>query len=76
MGIASLAPGEKSFLRQDLEKIDGLVGQAIAAYSVDVPEKIAPLLRDGLRTTDELIAKVDASGLTPREKMTCCMSFG
>lgn len=68
VGIASLAPDEKSFLRQDLETIDGLVGQAVAGYSVDAPEKIAPLLRDGLRATDALIAKVEASGLSAQEK--------
>ena len=32
------------------------------------PEKTAPLLRDGLRATDALIAKVEASGLTAQQK--------
>ncbi|WP_433973318.1 PIG-L family deacetylase [Tunturiibacter lichenicola] len=68
VGIATLAPGETSFLKQDLTKIDGLLQQAMTGYSIDAPEKIAPLLRDGLRATDELIVKVEASGLTAREK--------
>lgn len=67
-GIATLAPDEKSFLQQDLLKVDGLVGQAIAAYSIAAPEKTAPFLRDGLRATDELIAKVEASGISAQEK--------
>jgi len=67
-GIATLAPDEKSFLRQDLLKVDGLVGQAVVAYSIAAPEKTAPFLRDGLRATDELIAKVEASGISAQEK--------
>jgi hypothetical protein len=68
VGMASLAPDEKSFLRQDLAKIDGLVEQAMAGYKIAAPEKTAPLLRDGLQATDAVIAKVQASGLTAREK--------
>ncbi|WP_353070846.1 PIG-L family deacetylase [Tunturiibacter gelidiferens] len=67
-GMSALAPGESTFLKQDLGKIDGLVGQAEAVYKIAAPEKTAPFLRDGLKATDELIAKVDASGLTAREK--------
>src|SRR5258708_231465 len=67
-GMATLAPGETTFLKQDLEKIDGLVGQAMAVYKIAAPKKTAPLLRDGLRTTDALIAKVEASGLTEQQK--------
>jgi len=67
-GIASLAPGETTFLKQGLAAIDGFVEQAVAGYSVSAPETVAPFLRDGLRATDALIAKVEASGLTAREK--------
>ena len=67
-GIATLAPDETTFLRQELAKIDGLVQQAMAVYKIAAPEKTAPLLRDGLQATDGLIAKVEASGLTGREK--------
>ncbi len=67
-GIATLAPEEKTFLRQDLIKIDGMVEQAMAIYKIAAPEKTAPRLRDGLRATDALMVKVEASGLTAREK--------
>lgn len=67
-GIATLAPDEKSFLRQDLEKINGLVEQSVAAYSIAAPEKTAPFLREGLRATDALIAKVQTSGIAEQEK--------
>ncbi|NYF89265.1 PIG-L family deacetylase [Tunturiibacter empetritectus] len=67
-GMSALAPGESSFLKQDLAKIDGLVGQAVGVYKIAAPEKTAPFLRDGLKATDELIAKVESSGLTDREK--------
>lgn len=67
-GMATLAPGETTFLKQDLAKIDGLVEQAMVVYKIADPKKTAPLLRDGLRTTDALIAKVEASGLTAQQK--------
>jgi hypothetical protein len=67
-GIATLAPDEKIFLRQDLVRIDELVRQAMAVYKIDKPERTAPLLHDGLRATDNLITKVEASSLTAREK--------
>jgi LmbE family N-acetylglucosaminyl deacetylase len=67
-GMATLAPGETTFLKQDLAKIDGLVGQAMAQYEIKAPEKVAPLLRDGMRATDALIAKVEESGLTAQQK--------
>jgi LmbE family N-acetylglucosaminyl deacetylase len=67
-GMATLAPGETTFLKQDLAKINALVGQAMAQYEIKAPEKVAPLLRDGMRATDALIAKVEASGLTAQQK--------
>lgn len=67
-GIATLAPDEKTFLRQDLEKISSLVEQATEAYSLAAPEKTAPFLRDGLKAADALMAKVGASDLSAIEK--------
>jgi LmbE family N-acetylglucosaminyl deacetylase len=67
-GMAALAPGETTFLKQDLGAIDGLVEKAMAIYKIAAPEKTAPLLRDGLKATDTLIAKVEASGLTAQQK--------
>jgi LmbE family N-acetylglucosaminyl deacetylase len=72
MGIASLAAtspaSQTAFLREGLEKISGLVEQAVEAYAIKAPEKTAPFLRDGLKTTDALIAQVETSGLTAQEK--------
>jgi LmbE family N-acetylglucosaminyl deacetylase len=72
MGIASLAAAspasQTAFLREGLEKISGLVEQAVKAYAIKAPEKTAPFLRDGLKATDALIAQVESSGLTAQEK--------
>jgi len=68
VGMSTLAPEETSFLKQDLLRIDGLVEQAVGVYKIAAPEKTAPFLHDGLKANDELIAKVEASGLTAREK--------
>lgn len=71
-GVASLASSspaaETAFLREGLAKIDGFVEQAVGGYLIVSPEKVAPFLRDGLRATEELIAKVEASGLSAQEK--------
>src|SRR5260370_462666 len=67
-GMATLAPGETTFLKQHLAKIDGLVEQAMAVYKIAAPVKTAPLLRNGLRATDALIAQVEEGGLRAREK--------
>jgi hypothetical protein len=67
-GMATLAPSETTFLKQDLAKIDGLVGQAMVVYKIAAPTKTASLLRDGLRATDALIGKVEESGLTAQQK--------
>ena len=72
MGIASLAAAspasQTAFLHDGLEKINGLVEQAVKAYAIKAPEKTAPFLRDGLRATNTLIAQVETSGLTAQEK--------
>lgn len=69
VGIADLAPSEKTFLRSDLQQISKLVDEAQAGYSAAAPEKIAPLLKTGLAETRALIARVEvAKDLTAREK--------
>ncbi len=71
-GMASLAAsspaGETAFLGDGLAKIDGLVKQAMEAYTIAAPEKTAPFLREGLQATDALIAQVKASKLAAQEK--------
>jgi LmbE family N-acetylglucosaminyl deacetylase len=68
-GIASLAQGQQNaFLKEDLSRVDGLVGQAIRDFSEDHPEKVAPSLAKGLQETNALVAKVSASGLSGEAK--------
>ncbi len=69
VGIADLAPNEKVFLRSDLLKLSKVIGEAQSGFSASAPEKIAPLLKDGLAETRALIVRVEtAKDLTAREK--------
>ncbi|MEI9979244.1 MAG: PIG-L family deacetylase [Edaphobacter sp.] len=67
-GIAVLAPAGAEWLRPALKTIDDHAVAAAKVFSVGVPEKCAPELRDGLKGVDALIAKVEASSLTKTEK--------
>jgi LmbE family N-acetylglucosaminyl deacetylase len=68
-GIADLAHGEdNAFLKEGLARINSLVGQAWGAFEIDHPERIAPILADGLNQTDALAAQVSASGLSDQAK--------
>jgi len=69
MGIADLGPSSSTFLQNDLQQIAKAVAQAQAQYSASAPEKIAPLLKDGLAATRALIAKVQNSkNFTARQR--------
>jgi LmbE family N-acetylglucosaminyl deacetylase len=69
MGIASLAQGQQNvFLKDGLSKVDVLIGNAISAFSLDHPEKVAPLLAQGLQETNALAAQVSASRLSEEAK--------
>jgi LmbE family N-acetylglucosaminyl deacetylase len=67
-GIATLAPAGEEWLRPALKAIDEHAAQAAKVFTANAPEKCAPELRDGLKSVDALIAKVEASGLSPIEK--------
>jgi hypothetical protein len=67
-GIATLAPDAGPFLKDDLGRIQELVTRASAEFSERAPEKTAPVLAEGLKAVDALIAKVSASEFSPREK--------
>ncbi|HEY1646685.1 MAG TPA: PIG-L family deacetylase [Terracidiphilus sp.] len=68
-GIAALAGDkEHGFLTEGLNKISGLVDQAIHNYSVTDPSSIAPLLADGLLATDQLVDQVKSSALSDDAK--------
>lgn len=58
-GIADYAPASQSgWIRDRLVAINSLVEQAIGNYSVDAPEKIAPLLAKGLSQTVALMQEI------------------
>jgi LmbE family N-acetylglucosaminyl deacetylase len=68
-GIASLAPGQQSgFLKDGLSAINALVERAQTEFSIEHPEKIAPLLAQGLKQTNDLVAKISTSGLPEQTK--------
>ncbi len=64
-GIATLAPAaEQPALRAKLTEIEHSINQAIAAYSAEHPEYTAPYLASGLRSTNALIAELNAAPTT------------
>ncbi|MFP5248971.1 MAG: PIG-L family deacetylase, partial [Acidobacteriota bacterium] len=67
-GIATLAPGDNGFLKQGLDRMDALVGEAMRDFSASQPEKIAPVLAEGLKTTRALMAQVESSSLSKAAK--------
>jgi LmbE family N-acetylglucosaminyl deacetylase len=67
-GIAALAPGGEQWLRPALKTIDDHAAAAAKTFSMDAPEKCAPELRDGLKSVDALIAKVESSELPKQQK--------
>ncbi|MGB7264124.1 MAG: PIG-L family deacetylase, partial [Terracidiphilus sp.] len=68
-GIATLAGDqEHTFLTEGLNKINGLVEQAMHQYSAGDPGSIAPDLADGLAATDKLIGEVKSSSLSDEAK--------
>ena len=63
-GIAALAGGQgDAVLKTGLGEINALVEQAINQFSASNPEKIAPVLAAGLKATQALIQRVEASNL-------------
>lgn len=68
-GIANLARGQNNaFLKHGLTKISALVDQAERGFSAGHPDKISPLLAQGLNATNALIEAVQKSSLTPAAK--------
>jgi LmbE family N-acetylglucosaminyl deacetylase len=64
MGIAGYALEDQAgWIRDKLASINALVEQAIQNYSIDAPEKIAPLLATGLQQTEALIEDVQQKPL-------------
>lgn len=67
-GIASLAHGDATFLKDGLRAIDRYVSRALYAYIPSDPTKIVPDLHDGYLKTQQLIDAVNASTLSTDDK--------
>jgi len=64
MGIAEYAPASQaSSIRKQLAFINSLVEQAMQNFSVQSPEKIAPLLSQGLLQTEALMQQIQKKHL-------------
>ncbi|HUX67595.1 MAG TPA: PIG-L family deacetylase [Terriglobales bacterium] len=72
VGIADLAQGEDAqhtaALRARLAAINQDVEQAMAQFRAAAPDRIAPLLAQGLAATNALLAQVRAGSLSPEAK--------
>ena len=76
-GIADLAHGQDSaFLREGLGRVNAAVEQAMSLFSAEHPEKIAPMLADGLKQTNALAAQVSASALSEQAKYDVLRELG
>src|SRR5689334_11017653 len=68
-GIADLAEGQDNgSLKEALGGINSTVERAMTDFSVREPEKTAPVLAEGLRQTNALIAQVASSKLSEQAK--------
>ena len=68
-GIADLASGQDHvFLTRGLDKLNGIVEDAISKYSASNPGQIADTLAEGLKADTALIAEVNYSSLSERAK--------
>jgi LmbE family N-acetylglucosaminyl deacetylase len=69
VGIASLSAGqENGFLQDGLRGIQTTADRAMSEFSFNQPEKIAPLLAQGLKDTNALATRVAASSLSEQAK--------
>lgn len=63
-GIADYAPADQAaWIRAKLNSINALVEQATQNYSINAPEKIAPLLARGLVETEALMKQIQQKSL-------------
>jgi LmbE family N-acetylglucosaminyl deacetylase len=78
LGIARLASGDANdeFLKAGLAGISRLVEQARHQFRATNPEGIAPTLAKGLKATNELMARVQASSLPDEAKYNIDFELG
>jgi LmbE family N-acetylglucosaminyl deacetylase len=70
-GIAELGGTDKeasAFLKDELGDINSSVERAMAGFSVSEPEKIAPILAEGLKETNALLKQLAGSKLSDQAK--------
>jgi LmbE family N-acetylglucosaminyl deacetylase len=68
-GIADLARGqENGYLKESLGRINMLVERAMNEFSADHPEKVAPVLAEGLKETNALVVQISSSNLSEQAK--------
>ena len=67
-GIATLAKGRHPFLTEGLAAIAAAVNQANKTYNPQQPEKLVPVLAQGLKQTQSLIEQLKTSPLGAEEK--------
>ena len=68
VGIAALAKDDPGFVKQGLQQISDVVEKAASAFVPQEPEKIAPTLAAGLKSVNDLMARVEASGLSEESR--------
>ena len=62
------AKEDSAFLKEGLGRINSAVERAMAGFSISEPEKIAPVLAEGLVETNALVAQVASSKLSDAAK--------
>src|SRR5580700_5781882 len=68
-GIADLAGNQdNAFLKEGLGRVNSAAERAMAGFSVSEPEKVAPILAEGLKETNALLAQVAGSKLSEQAK--------
>jgi LmbE family N-acetylglucosaminyl deacetylase len=75
-GIASLAQGDTTFLKDGLSGISRDAETALKQYSPDRPAGIAPVLANGLKSTRTLIEQVRASKIAEPGKSDVLFELG
>ena len=76
VGLAQLANSDAPFLKPQLLALQSKVAEASLNYIPAHPEKLAPLLHDGYRITEKLLAEVQASSLSEQDKYNLTFELG
>jgi LmbE family N-acetylglucosaminyl deacetylase len=75
-GIATLAAGEPTFLKDGLAAIAKPAADAMREYRVDRPSAIAPVLAEGLKQTRALMSQVQSASIAEPGKSDVLFELG